>query len=143
MILDEQMLNDIENENIQKIKDLLQQKEEIENPMKNKTLNVSISFKPYHTKVEFVFDTDMIVENIITENVRTMRTMINDDLYYTNKTFKIKENDNVRIQITQFEEEKESKIIFVGYEKDTFYNSDVVPEKVYDTEVIHENIIIE
>ena len=85
----------------------------------------------------------MIVENIITENVRTMRTMINDDLYYTNKTFKIKENDNVRIQITQFEEEKESKIIFVGYEKDTFYNSDVVPEKVYDTEVIHENIIIE
>lgn len=117
--------------------------EEIENPMKNKTLNVSISFKPYHTKVEFVFDTDMIVENVITENVRTMRTMINDDLYYTNKTFKIKENDNVRIQITQFEEEKESKIIFVGYEKDTFYNSDVVPEKVYDTEVIHENIIIE
>ena len=31
MILDEQMLNDIENENIQKIKNLLKQKEEIEN----------------------------------------------------------------------------------------------------------------
>ena len=117
--------------------------EEFENPMKNKTLNVNIKLEPYHTKVGFTFDTEMIVENMITDNVRNMRMMVNDDLYYIDKTFKLHENDEIRIQVNPIDYDKEINIKLVGYEKDVFYNSSEIPEKVYDTEVTNEDINIE
>ena len=117
--------------------------EEEDSPMKNKTLNVNIQMKPYKNKVEFDFDTNMKVEEIITENVRTIRVMVNGVLYYTDKGFVLRDEDNVRIQIRPFNESKESFIKFVGYEIDSFYNSEVIPEKVFDDPVTHEDVIIE
>mgnify|MGYP007104059313 CR=1 FL=1 len=90
--------------------------EEEENPMKNKTLTVNMTFKAYHNKTEFTFDTNMMVEKIETENVRNLRVMINDTLYYTEKTFKLKDNDEVRIQIKPIVYDKECSVKFIGYE---------------------------
>lgn len=117
--------------------------EEIDNPMKNKTLNINIKIEPFNTKVKFTFDTEMIVENIITDNVRNMRIMVNDTLYYIDKSFKLHKNDNVLIKINPIEYEKEIKIQLVGYEKDSFYNSENIPEKVFEEEITNENINIE
>jgi hypothetical protein len=117
--------------------------EEIDNPMKNKTLNINIKIEPFNTKVKFTFDTEMIVENIITDNVRNMRIMVNDTLYYIDKSFKLHKNDNVLIKINPIEYEKETKIQLVGYEKDSFYNSENIPEKVFEEEITNENINIE
>lgn len=117
--------------------------EEFENPMQNKTLNVNIQLEPYHTKVGFTFDTDMFVQNIVTENVRNMRMMVNGDLYYIEKTFKLHNNDEIRIRVNPIEEDKAIKIQFVGYEIDSYYKADEVPEKVFDEETTHEDINIE
>lgn len=117
--------------------------EEFEKPMKNKTLNVNIKLEPYHTKVEFIFDTEMVVENIVTDNVRNMRMMVNGDLYYIEKTFKLHNNDEVRIKLNPIDYEKETKIQLIGYEKDVFYKSDEIPEKVFEQEITHEDINIE
>ena len=116
--------------------------EEINNPLKNKTLNVNITFQPYHNKLEFEFDTDMNVEKIYTENVRNFRIMVNDTLYYTEKGFKLHNEDNVRIQIKPIEGEQESFMQFIGYEPNEFYNPNETPEKVYDEKITHENINI-
>ena len=117
--------------------------EEYENPMKNKVLNVNISLEPFHNKVAFTFDTEMLVQNVVTENVRNLRVMINDDLFYTDKSFKLHNNDEVRIQIIPIEYEKETKIQFVGYEIGKFYNSNEIAEFVNDEPVTRENINIE
>lgn len=117
--------------------------EETDNPMKNKTLNVNITLEAYQTKVKFVFDTEMVVEHIITENVRNIRMMVNDDLYYINKTFKLHDNDEIRIQIMALEEDKETKIQLVGYDPNVFYKTDEITEKVYDEPITNENINIE
>jgi hypothetical protein len=116
--------------------------EEIINPLKNKTLNVNITFQPYHNKLEFEFDTDMNVEKVYTENVRNFRIMVNDTLYYTEKGFKLHNEDNVRIQIKPIEGEQESFMQFIGYEPNEFYNPNETPEKVYDEKITHENINI-
>ena len=116
--------------------------EEINNPLKNKTLNVNITFQPYHNKLEFEFDTDMNVEKIYTENVRNFRIMVNDTLYYTEKGFKLHNEDNVRIQIKPIEGEQESFMQFIGYEPNEFYNPNETPEKVYNEKITHENINI-
>ena len=116
--------------------------EEIDNPIKNKTLNVNIKFPTYHNKIEFEFDTDMNVEKVYTENVRSIRIMVNDILYYTEKGFKLHNEDSVRIQINPIEEEQESFVQFIGYDPNEFYNSNVTPEKVYDEKITHENINI-
>ena len=116
--------------------------EEIDSPIKNKTLNVNIKFPTYHNKIEFEFDTDMNVEKVYTENVRSIRIMVNDILYYTEKGFKLHNEDSVRIQINPIEEEQESFVQFIGYDPNEFYNSNVTPEKVYDEKITHENINI-
>lgn len=116
--------------------------EEIDNPIKNKTLNVNIKFPTYHNKIEFEFDTDMNVEKVYTENVRSIRIMVNDILYYTEKGFKLHNDDSVRIQINPIEEEQEGFVQFIGYDPNEFYNSNVTPEKVYDEKITHENINI-
>ena len=116
--------------------------EEVENPYKNKTLNVNITFEPYHNKLEFEFDTDMKVEKVYTENVRNFRIMINDTLYYTEKGFKLHNEDNVRIQITPLNTEQECFIQFIGYDPNEFYNSNNISEKVYEEEITHEDINI-
>ena len=116
--------------------------EEIENPNKNKTLTVNIEFKPYHSKVEFDFDTDMNIETIRTENVRNIRVMVNDTLYYTEKGFKLHNGDNVRIQIKPIIEEEKCFIQFIGYDPNQFYNPNEVSEKVYDESITHEDINI-
>lgn len=116
--------------------------EEINNPLKNKTLNVNITCQPYHNKLEFEFDTDMNVEKIYTENVRNIRIMVNDTLYYIEKGFKLHDKDSVRIQIKPIDVEQESFIQFIGYEPNEFYNSNETPEKVYDEKITHENINI-
>ena len=117
--------------------------EEEDNPTKNKNLTVNISFEPFKYKTEFIFDTDMTVEHIEMENVRNVRIMINDVLYYTEKSFKIKNNDTVRVQIKSIEFEKPCKIKLIGYEDNEYYNSMEVNEKVFDEEITHEEIIIE
>ena len=117
--------------------------EEEDNPTENKNLKLNITFEPFHTKTEFDFDTDMTVTEISSENVRNIRVMINDELYYTEKTFKIKNNDNVRIQIKPIDFEKECKVSFIGYEDDVFYDSKTLPEKVFDEEITHEEINVE
>lgn len=116
--------------------------EEINNPLKNKTLNVNITCQPYHNKLEFEFDTDMNIEKIYTENVRNIRIMVNDTLYYIEKGFKLHDKDSVRIQIKPIDVEQESFIQFIGYEPNEFYNSNETPEKVYDEKITHENINI-
>lgn len=117
--------------------------EEYDNPMTNRTIKVNITFKPWCYKTEFEFDTEMIVENVILNNIRTLRLMINDELYYTSKGFKLHEGDNVRIQTKIIEADKESSIHFVGYSPNKSYDSTEIPEKVSDEPIKHEEIDIE
>ena len=114
--------------------------EEIDSPLKNKTLNVNITFQPYHNKVKFEIDTDMNIEKVYTENVRYFRIMVNDTLYYTEKGFKLDNKDSVIIQINPIEEE--CFVQFIGYDPNEFYNSNETPEKIYDEKITHENINI-
>ena len=116
--------------------------EEINNPLKNKTINVNITCQPYHNKLEFEFDTDMNIEKIYTENARNIRIMVNDTLYYIEKGFKLHDKDSVRIQIKPIDVEQESFIQFIGYEPNEFYNSNEIPEKIYEEKITHENINI-
>lgn len=110
--------------------------------MENRTMNIDITFKPYHSKVSFVFDTEMTVNRVVTENARSVRIMINDTLYYIDKTFKIHNNDNIEIKIIPVDYEKESKVYLLGINENEVYNKEIVPEKVYE-DITHENIIIE
>lgn len=117
--------------------------EDIDNHLKNRTMSLNISFTPYHGKVEFNFDTDMNIEENHMDNVRSIRVMVNDTLYFIDKGFKLHPNDNVVINIKPIDEEKESFVEFVGYSPNEYYNPNEMSEKVYDEKPSHENINIE
>ena len=109
--------------------------EEDESPMENREMTVNIKFQPFKNKTEFVFDTDMTVESVKMDNVRNLRVMVNDNLYYTEKEFKLKENDDVRIQVKPIYFDKECHVQFKGYSPNEFYEktsdkNDVTQEEI-------------
>ena len=114
-----------------------------DNPLKYLALDLTVGLESYHDKVEFDIDTDMNVETIERENIRSMRIFVNDTMYFTDKGFKLKNGDNVKIKVNKFDDADTAKIVFKGYNPNVTYNSEYVPEKASDEVVKQESIIVE
>lgn len=117
--------------------------EEDNRKLKNRELKVTITFQPYNNKTEFVFDTDMVIENEDLNNIRRYRLMVNDTLYYTDKGFKLKAGDKVKVLIKQYDDNAEAVLRFKGYSETKFFEDGYIPEDVSETEVTSEEIRIE
>lgn len=117
--------------------------EEYEGKLNNKGIDLSVSFEPYHDKVEFDIDTDMTIEKVETDNVRSYRISVNGTPYYTEKGFSVKNGDTIKIKIIQYEQAKQSTLKFIGYSPNEVYYTDNVPEKVSDTATEKDTIIVE
>ena len=114
-----------------------------DNPLKYLALDLTVGLESYHDKVEFDIDTDMNVETIERENIRSMRIFVNDTMYFTDKGFKLKNGDNVKIKVNKFDDADTAKIVFKGYNPNVTYNSEYVPEKASDEVVKQESITVE
>lgn len=110
--------------------------------VKNRTMEVVIPFKAYHSKCEFIFDTDMVVEKVEIQNIRNYRFNINGTLYYTDKGFEMKKNDNIKIKIRPIIESEECKITLNGYSPNEFYE-EVNTDNIDKEQIKNENILIE
>jgi hypothetical protein len=117
--------------------------DEYDDIYENKTLELTVDFKEYHDKAEFDIDTDMIIEKINMTNIRKVRVFVNDTMYYVDKGFSVKNGDNIKIKIRQFDEGNKSCIKFIGYDPSSVYKKDYIPENVSDEAVKHEEIVIE
>lgn len=113
------------------------------NPLENRHIELTIDFEEYHDKVEFNIDTDMDIEKISKENVRNIRVFVNDTPYYTEKGFKVKNGDNIKIKLKKCDISKKSKLVLSGYNPNEVYNSLETPENVSEELVKFENITIE
>ena len=116
---------------------------ESNNPLEYRSMDLTIGFEKYHDKVEFDIDSDMNIETIEKTNIRSIRVFVNDTPYYTDKGFKLKNGDNVKIKIRKFDTADKAKIVFSGFNPNETYNSEYVPEKVSDEVTKHESIIID
>ena len=105
-------------------------------------MEVVIPFKAYHSKCEFIFDTDMVVEKVEIQNIRNYRFNINGTLYYTDKGFEMKKNDNIKIKIRPIIESEECKITLNGYSPNEFYE-EVNTDSIDKEQIKNENILIE
>lgn len=91
--------------------------EEFEDDVENKKIELKINFQGFKNKTEFTFDTDFVVTSIEMENIRNFRIILNDEILDFEKTFELKENDNVRIKINPINFELESNLKFSGFLK--------------------------
>ena len=108
-----------------------------------KQLSVTINFNAYETKAEFIIDTDMTVESIDKENIRNIRFFINDTPYYTDKGFKLHENDNVKIRIRQLNVAEESRLVLNGHDTNVSFDKTEDVDIVSEAPQKFEDIIIE
>lgn len=108
-----------------------------------KYIDMTIDFKEAETKVEFDIDTDFVVTEILSFNIRSFRMNVNDTPYYTDKGFELKNGDNVKITLKVFDELDVSQLQFIGYDPSTPYIKGDLPLAVSDDIVKHENILID
>lgn len=113
------------------------------NEKKNKEVEISINFEKPSTKVEFVMDMDVDVQETIMDNAYDVRIFVNDTPYFIEKGFKLKNEDNVRVKIRKRDEFNDSKIILKGIDPNYFYNPNEVPESVSDMPIKEEILSVE
>lgn len=116
--------------------------EEDEDELKNQTVRLSLSFEKLHDRADFNIDTDMDIQTIDKENVRTLRIFVNDTPIYWNNGFSVKDGDRIRIKITPFDFNDGSKLVFNGINPSYLY-VDETPENVSDEPIRHQEIEIE
>lgn len=116
--------------------------EEDEDELKNQTVRLSLSFEKLHDRADFNIDTDMDIQTIDKENVRTLRIFVNDTPIYWNSGFSVKDGDRIRIKITPFDFNDGSKLVFNGINPSYSY-VDETPENVSDEPIRHQEIEIE
>lgn len=115
--------------------------EEYVDKYNNKKVEVIIHFNEYQDKVTFDIDTDIVIDNIKTVNIRNFRLFVNNTPYYTEKGFKVKNNDEIKIKILPIDNNETSEIRFYGYNPNEMIEN-YVPEKVSDEKTHNETIII-
>ena len=108
-----------------------------------KSIDMTIDFKNAETKVEFDIDTDFVVTEIKTDNIRNIRINVNDTPYYIDKGFELKNGDNVKIVIKLVDCLGESQIKFSGYDPSTPYVKNELPLNVSDDIIKYENISVD
>lgn len=116
--------------------------EEEEDDRLRRKIELTINFSPFQTKTEFIIDTDMVVENITSNNIRNYRLWINDTPYYTDKGLKLKENDTLKFKIKTFDEFSKSSLILNGINENIVIDNEV-KERVSDEIDVFEEIIVE
>lgn len=106
-------------------------------------IEMTIDFDEFIDKAKFNSDTDFVVEQIKTENVRNYRIFVNGTLIYHQDGFKIKNNDEIKIKIFPYEVNKKSVVYLQGYNPNKIFESNNVTEKVSDEIEKFEDVKIE
>lgn len=105
-------------------------------------IDMTIDFKSGIDKAKFVSDTDFVVEDIKTKNVRNLRIFINGTLIYHQKGFKIKNDDEVKIKLFIVDVFEDSVVYLYGHNPNKTYEIDNTPEHIYDEKEKFEEIKI-
>lgn len=113
------------------------------NGVRNKKLDVTMSFPPYEEYVTFTIDTDMNIETINTDNIRNYRISVNGTPYFVRKGFKAKENDEIKVKISKYDITESSTMTFNGYDPNETYIERYAPEDVREEQTKSESIIVE
>lgn len=116
---------------------------EYEEKIKNKEIELNINFPEGQEKVKFDIDTDVVIENIEKENIRTVRVFVNDTPYYIQNGFSVKNGDTIKIAIKSFDINQSANLKFIGYDPNVTYYEGDVPENVKEEPTKFESINIE
>lgn len=108
----------------------------------NKNLTLTVNFpKTSCNLAEFIFDSDMIIEQIETDNVYDFLMWINEEKQTFEGETKIYDGDVIKIKISRDDYLKDSIMIFSGYDPNVILSKDNNPESSLDDEIGAEEII--
>lgn len=113
------------------------------NKINNTSINLTIDFKEFQTKSEFIIDTDFNIETIETYNIRNIRVSVNDEPYFVDKGFNVKNNDNIKVFIKQIDPSQSSQVKFIGINPNQTYEINHLPVDVKDEIERFEDIVVE
>lgn len=102
----------------------------------NQKVNLTITYNKCDSlEREFVMDSEMIVENISLENIRTIRIKINDEIVNNNGNLKLSEGDVVNVRIKPINKLKNSKVLMEGYNPEEFLHKTEVDNNLEEIEI--------
>lgn len=94
--------------------------------IRNTRIDLTLNFPKFKDKTDFVIDTDMVVDEIVTDNVRNVRVFANGEPLYIDKGFTLHNGDEVSVKIFPFRHDIESKVVLKGVNPNSTYNKNKI-----------------
>ena len=113
-----------------------------ENEYYYKIMKVMMKFDDCTTEITFTIDKDMVLESIETENVYDFKLFINGELMNLDNDIKFLQDDEITIKISRDDLYKESEMVLVGYDPNTVFDKNDIPEVSVDEKPDEEHILI-
>lgn len=79
-------------------------------------VSVTVNFQPWHDKISFDIDCDVTVNDVETENIRSLRIFINDNPITYERGFKMKDGDNVRMFVKLVDIQEKAVVRLTGFD---------------------------
>lgn len=138
--------------NTKKLKQNIKIEEEYIDPCKenieddryiHKNLTITINIPQCEKKSEFIIDTDMVIEEIETNNVYDFTICVNnEEVDFNNDEVKIYNGDNILVMIERDDLFKDASMIIKGFEPNILIDSTKLTESSLDEDVTDEEIDI-
>jgi hypothetical protein len=108
----------------------------------NKIMKIIMRFDDCTTELSFVIDKDMIVDHLEIDNVYDFRIIVNGESIDMQEGYKFQKDDEITVRITREDLEAESEVVIVGYDPESAFDSENIPESSLDEKPDEEHILI-
>ena len=105
-------------------------------------MKIIMNFDDCTLELAFQIDKDMVLDTIETENVHDFRLLVNGEVMNLDNDIKFIKGDEIMVRITREDEFSDSLFTLVGYDPETVFDRDYIPETPADEPYTEEDIYI-
>lgn len=107
-----------------------------------KLIKIIMTFDDCTKELSFQIDKDVIVQHMEVENVLDFKIFINGEEIELEEGYKFQKDDEIAMEISREDEYAESEVTIVGYDPETAFDKEKLPEVSIDEKPDEEHILI-
>ena len=107
-----------------------------------KAMKVIMRFDDCTLELTFQIDKDMVLDSVETENVYDFKILVNGEVMNLDNGIKFLKDDEITVRITREDEFGESMITLIGYDPETKFDKENIPETSLDEPFYEEQILV-
>ena len=107
-----------------------------------KLVKIIMTFDDCIKELSFQIDKDVIVDHLEIENVYDFKIFVNEEEIELEEGYRFEKDDEITVKISRENEFSDSEVTFIGYDPETAFDKENLPEVSIDEKPDEEHILI-